>query len=71
MSCCTPTITNFVSESITTVPYTGTRPTVDVLYLQPDNTLQQAGIFTKIEITATDVIVSHGGLSSGIVKLLQ
>jgi hypothetical protein len=71
MSCCNPNTTPFANELITTVPYTGSRPIVTVLYLQPDNTLQEAGIFTLIEITPTDVIIDHGGLSSGVVKLLQ
>lgn len=71
MPCCTTNTKNFVQESVTTVPYTGLKPTVDVLYLQPDNTFIGMGVFTQIEITATDVIVSHGGAASGIVKLTQ
>ncbi len=71
MICCNPSIHNFISESVTTVPYTGSRPIVDVAYLQPDNTFQTAGIFTQIEITATDVIVTHGGISTGVIKLLK
>lgn len=71
MTCCPTILTPFTSETETTVPYTGVQPIVDVAYLQPDNTLQTAGIFTQIEITATDVIVSHGAVSSGIIKLMQ
>ena len=71
MICCSPTIHAFAGDLVSTVPYTGNRPIVEVLYLMPDSTLQQAGIFTHIEITATDVIVTHGGVSSGLVKLLQ
>lgn len=71
MICCTPTITNFILETVTTVPYTGNRPIVTVLYLQPDNTFQEAGILTLIQITATDVIIDHGGVATGLVKLLQ
>ena len=70
MTCCDHTITPFVVELVSTVPYTGAKPIVDVLYLQPDGTLLQAGWFTHIEITPTDVIVTHGGLSSGLIKLL-
>ena len=70
MTCCPSTIFPFIVELVTTVPYTGSRPIVEVLYLMPDMTLQQAGIFTHIEITPTDVIVTHGGLSSGLIKLL-
>jgi hypothetical protein len=71
MTCCNQNITTFINQLVSTVPYTGVRPIVDVAYLQPDNTFQTAGIFTQIEITPTDVIVSHGSLSSGVIKLLQ
>ena len=71
MSCCTPTVQPFANELITTVPYIGVRPTVDVLYLKEDGTLIQSGIMTQIQITPTAVIVNHGGASTGIVKLLQ
>ena len=70
MTCCPANIFPFTVELVTTVPYTGSRPIVEVLYLMPDMTLQQAGIFTHIEITPTDVIVTHGGISSGLIKLL-
>ena len=72
MICCTPTTFTFVGEPETTVSYTGNRPIVEVIYLQPDGTMQQAGIFTHIEITPTQVIVTHADpLASGIIKLLQ
>lgn len=71
MSCCTPNITTFAAEAITTVPYTGTRPTISVIYLQGDGTFLQMGVFTQINFTTTDVIIDHGGLASGYVKLLQ
>lgn len=70
MSCCSTTIQPFASEAITTVPYTGTRPTIIVAYLQPDGTLLFNGVFTQINFTATDFIIDHGGLASGIVKLV-
>lgn len=71
MSCCATTITPFNNVATSTVPYSGLRPTVDVLYLQPDNTWLAAGVFTQVEITPTEVVVTHGGLSSGLIKLLQ
>ena len=71
MNCCNTTIQTFSSEAITTVPYIGTRPTVSVAYLQPDNTLLFNGVMTQINITATDVVIDHGGLASGIVKLIN
>lgn len=71
MTCCNPLVSYFFNESITTVPYTGVKPIVQVLYKQPDNTYLAAGIFTQIEITATDIIIDHGGSETGIVKILQ
>lgn len=72
MSCCNPILHTFISETTTTVPYIGVRPIVEVAYLQPDNTFKTAGIFTLINITATDVVVDHGGATeTGIVKLSQ
>lgn len=53
------------------MPYIGSRPTVSVAYLQPDNTLLFNGVFTQINITATDVVIDHGGIASGYVKLVQ
>jgi len=69
--CCNVTIQPFAVESVTTVPYTGTKPTVSVIYLQPDGTFLQAGVFTQINLSTTDVVITHGGLASGIVKLIQ
>lgn len=71
MSCCTQNITPFASQATTTIPYTGTRPTVSIIYLQSDGSFLQAGVFTSINFTATDVEIDHGGLASGYVKLLQ
>ncbi len=71
MNCCNVILTQFVNEEETTVPYTGTRPIVDVAYAQDSGGYILAGVFTQIEITPTDVIVNHGGASSGIVKLTQ
>ncbi len=70
MTCCPSNITSFAAESITTVPYTGARPIVSVAYLMPDGTFQTAGIFTQIEITPTEIIIDHGEVASGIIKLL-
>lgn len=70
MTCCTPNTTPFLSQAITVVPYTGTRPTVQVAYLQPDGSLLVAGVFTQINIAGGNVTVDHGGLSSGFVTLL-
>ncbi len=71
MNCCNNTITSFAVESVTTVPYTGVKPTVSVLYLQPDGSFLQMGVFTQINIQPTSVIINHGGVASGIVKFSQ
>ncbi len=70
MICCEPIIQNFLSESITTVGYIGNKPTVSVAYLQADGTFISTGMFTQILITATEVIIDHGGPASGFVKLI-
>lgn len=70
-TCCTPDITPFLNVSTTVIPYTGTRPTVTVAYLQPDGTLLFNGVFTQIDIIGGVVTVDHGGPQSGYVTLLQ
>lgn len=71
MTCCNSNITPFAAASTTMVPYTGNRPTISVIYLQPDGTFLQAGVFTQINFTTTDVIIDHGGPASGYVLLKQ
>ena len=73
MNCCTTTTQTFANEAVTVVPYTGTRPTIEVAYLNPDNTftLGGMGIMTNIIFTATEFTIDHGGISSGIIKLLK
>ncbi len=69
-ACCVIQVQSFAGEMTTNIPYTGNKPTVSVAYLQPDGTLLTQGVFTQINITATEVIVDHGGLSTGYIKLL-
>ncbi len=70
MICCTSIIQSFLSESITTIGYTGAKPTVTVAYLQPDGSFITTGVFTNIELTPTQVIIDHGGPASGFCKLI-
>lgn len=70
MSCCPNDIISFTAVDTTTIPYTGLTPLVSVWYLQPDNTYQEAGVFTQIQVTATDIIIDHGGTATGYVKIL-
>lgn len=71
MTCCNINIIPFVALRSTTIPYTGVRPTVTVAYLQPDGTLIFEGVFTQINFTTTDIIITHGGPAQGYVKLVQ
>lgn len=73
-ACCTTTTVPFANESVTVVPYSGTRPTIEVAYLNPDNvtyTLGSMGITTLVTFNATDFTIDHGGVSTGIIKLLK
>lgn len=71
MICCNITIESFLAQATTTIPYTGNRPTVSVIYLQADGTFLQAGVMIQINIIGTDVVVDHGGIASGFVKIMQ
>jgi len=70
MICCLPIIEPFAGEAVTTIGYTGNKPTVSVAYLQADGSFNVAGVFTSITDTGTQIIVDHGGISSGFVKLI-
>ena len=71
MICCNITIESFLAQSLTTIPFTGQRPIVSVIYLQPDGTFLQAGVMTQINVIGSQVVVDHGGPASGYVKLIQ
>lgn len=69
-TCCDITLTPFVNQSTTTVPYSGDRPTVTVSYLV-DGVWQ---VFVQVVTTllAGSVIVDHGGTGqTGVIKLVQ
>jgi hypothetical protein len=70
MTCCTTETVNFVDETETVVPFTGTRPSIEVAYLQPDGSFVLSGISTLITFGANSFTVNHGGPASGIIKLL-
>ena len=69
MTCCTITITPFVSESVTTIPYTGERPTVTVSYLIEG--IWQVFVAAVVKLLAGSVVVDHGGPATGVVKIVQ
>jgi hypothetical protein len=74
MTCCTTETIPFTNVTSTTLAYTGTRPTIEVAYLNPDGisyTLGGMGIGTLITFTGTSFTIDHGGLASGLIKLLK
>lgn len=71
MTCCPIITKTFVNEMVTTIPYTGLLPIISVGYLQDDSTLQFEGLFYYMQVTPTDIIITHGGPSTGVVKILQ
>lgn len=71
MPCCTTTIQTFSNAVSTTIPYVGVRPTVTVSY-NIDGVWYAMGVATVVQITATNVIVTHGGVPNlGVIKMVQ
>jgi hypothetical protein len=69
VTCCDPILTPFVNEATTTIPYTGTKPTVSVSYLIDG--VWQAFVASVITLLSGSVVVDHGGLSTGVIKIVQ
>ena len=73
------TITTFAGVAITAIPWAGTRPTVSVSYLI--NGVWQDGVGTVIRFIGEPgslelapgptIIVDHGGIATGAVKMVQ
>lgn len=71
MCCCNQTLSfPFFSVANTSIPYTGEMPGVIVGYLQEDGSYTQSGEFTYVKITQTHIEVDHGGVQSGIIKVI-
>lgn len=76
MSCCPFTETPFVSTASTTIPYDGTYgtiPNVQVLY-EVDGVWYNMGVLTSIQLIGapgpiTSIVVDHGGVATGVVKV--
>lgn len=71
MACCELNTTNFVNVATTTIPYAGEfgdKPLVQVIYYDGTSWVFM-GIFTNIKIEPTQIVIDHGGLATGIVKL--
>jgi hypothetical protein len=71
MLCCNPVITPFIEEAVTTVVYTGSKPVIEVAYLQSDGSLLVSGIFTSITDNNGSYTIDHGAPATGIIKLLM
>lgn len=69
MICCSQILTTFVNEATTTIPYSGERPTVTVSYLIEG--VWQVFVASVVQLLAGSIIVDHGGLSTGVVKIVQ
>lgn len=70
MICCITSITPFVNQATTTIPYSGDKPTLMVSYLI-EGVWQALGVVTNQVLTDTEVVIDHGGLSTGIIKVVQ
>lgn len=77
MSCCVPTIFDFVNEASTTVPFTpsmkeqyGSHPKVQVAYLDTETgEYVLSGFFTRVAFTGSTVVIEHGGIQSGVITI--
>lgn len=68
MICCPVNITPFFNEDTTTIPFTGDKPIVQVIYFQ-DGQWTVAGVFTEVKFSGSNIIVNHGGPATGRVIL--
>jgi len=69
MICCDVITKNFINQSTTTVSFTGDKPTVTVSYLIDG--VWQASVAVVVQLLPDSVVVDHGGISTGIVKIIQ
>lgn len=63
MTCCPVNIVPFFNQITTTIPYTG-NPVVQVMYFI-DGQWKIEGVFTEIRFTGGNIVVNHGGMSTG------
>lgn len=69
MTCCNVILEPFVNQSTTTIPYSGTRPTVSVSYFIDG--VWQVFVASVVTLFAGSIVVDHGGLSTGVVRVVQ
>jgi hypothetical protein len=68
MSCCPQNIIPFAGQSITTIPYTGVKPLVSVVYFV-DGQWKAIGVGTEIRFTGSNIVINHGGPATGRVVI--
>lgn len=76
-TCCIITLTPFVNQVTTTVPYSGNKPTVTVSYLI-GGVWQAIGVATVVTFGVASVTVDHGASGAddvsgqtGVIKFVQ
>ena len=69
MSCCNNTYHTFVNVATTSVPQTGAVPTVTVSYLIDGE--WHISVATSIKLVAGFIEIDHGGVSTGVIKVIQ
>lgn len=68
-ACCDIKLVTFVNESTTTTPWTGDEPTVSVSYLVDG--VWQVFVQTVYKLLPGSIVVDHGGVNTGVIKVLQ
>jgi len=69
MACCEVIYRTFVNEAVTTVPFTGAVPTVTISYLLDGE--WSVSVATVVKIVGGSVVIDHGGIATGLIKILQ
>lgn len=68
MSCCEYIYRTFVNEAVTTIAYTGDVPTVSILYLIDGEWTM--GVAQVIKLVGGNIVIDHGGISTGVAKII-
>lgn len=59
----------FANETETTIPYQGDVPTVTVAYLEDG--VWNISVATVVRMIGGNVIVTHGGPATGVIKIIE
>lgn len=75
MECCSSTISSFVNQPVSYIPYSaelqqmyGPLPAVDVIYVNELGQYQQ-GVFSEVKIVSGNIMVNHGGPATGLILI--